>query len=64
MTWTLCSIPNPLAALKEIKRALKQDGLLIFVDHARAPAQKWEMAGPAYSRVEAHRGRLSSQLKD
>jgi ubiquinone/menaquinone biosynthesis C-methylase UbiE len=26
MTWTLCSIPNPVAALMEMRRALKPDG--------------------------------------
>jgi ubiquinone/menaquinone biosynthesis C-methylase UbiE len=37
MTWTLCSIPNPSKALEHIKRALKKDGHLIFVEHGRAP---------------------------
>lgn len=33
MTWSLCSIPNPAAALRQVKRVLKRDGRLIFVEH-------------------------------
>ncbi len=37
VTWTLCSIPNAPAALQQIKRVLKTDGFLIFLEHGRAP---------------------------
>jgi ubiquinone/menaquinone biosynthesis C-methylase UbiE len=37
MTWSLCSIPNPAAALHQMKRVLKSDGRLIFVEHGRSP---------------------------
>jgi SAM-dependent methyltransferase len=37
MTWTLCSIPNPLQALREMRRVLKPDGELLFVEHGLAP---------------------------
>jgi hypothetical protein len=37
MTWTLCSIADPLAALGEIRRVLTRDGQLIFIEHGRAP---------------------------
>jgi ubiquinone/menaquinone biosynthesis C-methylase UbiE len=30
MTWTLCSIPNPIEALAEMRRVLKSGGRLIF----------------------------------
>lgn len=37
LTWTLCSIPDPRKALIEMKRVLKSDGRLIFIEHGRAP---------------------------
>ena len=37
MTWTLCSISDPLKALDQMKRVLKSDGHLIFVEHGQAP---------------------------
>ena len=37
ITWTLCSISDPTKALRQMKRVLKPDGRLIFVEHGRAP---------------------------
>jgi ubiquinone/menaquinone biosynthesis C-methylase UbiE len=37
ITWTLCSIPDPPRALRQMKKVLKPDGRLIFVEHGRAP---------------------------
>ncbi len=37
MTWTLCSIPDPLAALREMRRVLKLGGALLFVEHGLSP---------------------------
>jgi SAM-dependent methyltransferase len=36
-TFTLCSIPDALAALKEMRRVLKPDGRLLFCEHGLAP---------------------------
>jgi len=45
MTWTLCSIPDADAALREMRRVLKADGRLLFVEHGLAPepsVQRWQ----------------------
>jgi SAM-dependent methyltransferase len=39
-TWTLCSIVDPLMALKETRRLLKPHGLCIFVAHGLAPDRR------------------------
>jgi ubiquinone/menaquinone biosynthesis C-methylase UbiE len=45
MTWTLCSIPDPLAALREMRRVLKPHGKLLFVEHGLSPEsgiERWQ----------------------
>lgn len=36
-TWTLCSIPESLRALGEMRRVLRPDGQLIFIEHGHSP---------------------------
>lgn len=45
ITFTLCTIPDPVAALKEMHRVLKPEGQLVFCEHGKAPdanVRRWQ----------------------
>lgn len=55
LTYTLCSVPEPDRALSEIRRVMKPDGQLIFVEHGRAPdasTYRWQQRiTPVWRRI-------------
>ena len=55
LTYTLCTIPDTLAAVKQMRRVLKPGGKLLFSEHGKAPdsiVQKWqERVNPVWKRI-------------
>jgi ubiquinone/menaquinone biosynthesis C-methylase UbiE len=54
-SWTMCSIPDVQRALGEMRRVLKPEGRLLFVEHGRSPdpgVRRWQdRLTPVWRRV-------------
>jgi len=54
-TWTLCTIPEPTTALREMRRVLRPSGTLVFIEHGWSPdarVRAWqERLNPLWKRV-------------
>ncbi len=67
MTWTLCSIPDPLAALGEMRRVLKPGGALLFIEHGLSPepgVARWQNRLTPFWRPFAGGCRLNRKMDD
>lgn len=63
VTYSLCTIPDPVRALREMRRVLKPGGDILFCEHGRAPdtnVVKWQKRiDPIWSKIAGgcHSGR-------
>jgi SAM-dependent methyltransferase len=70
VTFALCSIPDPIAALRGMARVLRPAGSLLFCEHGRAPDAsvcKWQdRINPLWRRIAGgcHLNRDIPQLLD
>jgi len=68
VTYSLCTIPNPIKALREMRRVLKPSGDILFCEHGRAPDAnivKWQKRiDPLWSKIAGgcHSGRDIPEL--
>jgi ubiquinone/menaquinone biosynthesis C-methylase UbiE len=55
VTYSLCTIPDPVSALRGMARVLRSDGILVFCEHGRSPDEnvvKWQdRIDPVWTRM-------------
>ena len=70
VTYSLCTIPDPIAALLEMKRIVKPGGEILFCEHGKAPdsrVSKWQTRiDPVWKKIAGgcHSGRDIPALFD
>lgn len=68
ITWTLCTIAQPMKALQEMHRVLRANGQLLFVEHGLAPELRvirWQnRLAPLWKRISGgcHLNRKMDEL--
>ena len=68
VTYSLCTIPDPVAALREMRRLLKPGGRLLFAEHGESPdasIRRWQhRIDPLWKRLAGgcHSGRPIPRL--
>jgi len=68
VTYSLCTIPDPVKALHEMKRILKPGGKILFTEHGKAPDEnvhKWQTPiDPIWGKIAGgcHSGRDIPEL--
>ncbi len=68
VTYSLCTIPDPIKALREMSRILKPGGQILFTEHGKAPdanIHKWQKRiDPAWKKIAGgcHSGRNIPEL--
>ncbi len=66
-TWTLCTIPDAAAAIREVGRVLRPDGRFVFLEHGRSDAPRvarWQDRLNPVQRVVACGCNLNRRIDD